>query len=674
MRKTKTKLIAYLFLGLLAFAVPFSHAAADGVVKMQDANEFLKSKTIGYKLDIDLKNAGQLINCGTSLCNLNGNKCLRKENKHRGRWRSVWRNTVATLEVASGAAATAGSAIVGGAATAASAVFTGGVAAVGTGAATVAAVGASSAVVADGIGRYQKTYAFEYICVPDNEVSNYTSDGWEDAGRNEGNVEYREERKSGDVNVKEYEVTKCFNAKNTSDGQIAQYCYEIIGNEVVVKAATSKRNICEVVPVKWYNNRECRFCSLLGTAFSAGDRVIETAKVSFSLSFAMVIVIGLAIWVAFKTLVFVSSMTKQDAAKYITEIIKQGYKFMIAFFALIYYDDLFIFIIRPLLVAGLEFGTALVDVGTIEERFDVNNLAELFAKTDLPNDYKQNLGNSYLTVDVYAKLEHFAYSVNAQYSLMQTVGQVLMCIGKKYIIGKLGGGTWYFGLGFACIIYGIILSAMGFLLCIAFVFYIFDAVIQIGLVGGLLPFLVASWPFKITSKYTSTGFKMLLNSIFNFMMLGLVARVTLMLIDKGIALNSNGESKDQGFGPLIEALNNLDAEALKLIVNVLSVGFLILLFACLLGFLLLGRVSELTDRFASGGMKAVAPSIATSAASTIKGAATKLAEPTTKAAGRWASDKVSSGIQSLTRGKDKDQEGSDDKKGGDKKPPTRVGG
>ena len=72
---------------------------------------------------------------------------------------------------------------------------------------------------------------------------------------------------------------------------------------------------------------------------------------------------------------------------------------------------------------------------------------------------------------------------------------------------------------------------------------------------------------------------------------------------------------------------------------------MVFLFANILGFLLLARVSELVNRFSSGGMKASAPSLATMGASAIKGVAKKATAPTREAVGDWMEDKAIKGTR-----------------------------
>jgi hypothetical protein len=382
----------------------------------------------------------------------------------------------------------------------------------------------------------------------------------------------------------------------------------------------------------------------MGGIFAAADNIAIVSQEALAYSFAVVIALGLLIWIAMKTVSFVSSMTKQDAAKYITELIKQSYKFVIIFVILSNYSAAFDIIVRPLLRAGLSFGESFVSVQSVKERYkeyysnsksdqpEISILVNNRNDVNFPIDYAKNVDNKFFDFETYVAMENFAYNVNLNYSYLQTVGSSLFCLGWRYAIGRTG--EFELGLGFSCMIYGGMLAAFGFLLCMAFIFYLLDAVVQLGIVGGLLPFLIASWPFKITSKYTSTGFKMFLNSVFTFMMMGFVVKVTILLIDNAIGGSSGATDKtSSGLTEIAKAVDTVNTDVLRSTVNVISIGFCVFIFANLMGFLLLSKVAELTNKFASGGMKGSATSLATMAASTAKGAVNKLAAPTTKAIG-----------------------------------------
>ena len=603
-------MLFFILSGLFWLAVSPSFAADDqsnddtktaiAAVKMQSAHEFMKENltaSAGRQFQKDFGSSEKDVKigntmCGTEPCNLNTSQCLYKEKKNVGTFFRDYYTTLARI---------------------------------------------SSFGILD-----IDLSSYDYRCVNNQnteELASLRNDGWDTTPLAKGNTKVK-----GSISVWGWDIWE--NDKNcyegtTSNGQVTQYCAKIINDKVAIYSAQKKQNKCEVVPVRWYNNKQCAFCPMLGVIFAAADQMTLISRQAFVVPFALMIVVGLALWIAVRTLSFVSSLTKQDAAKYITELLRQSYKFLIAFLLLINYDNVFTYIINPLLNTGIKFGSEFVAVESWKDRFGVNTLQEM---SKLPADYQRNSGNVYYTVGTYQNMEHLAYNVNKSFALLQTIGQSLICLGWKYMSLQIADDGLHFGLGFNCIIYGLFFAGFGFLLCLAFIFYLLDAVVQLGIVGALLPFLIASWPFKITSKYTSTGFKMLLNSIFTFMMMGIVANLCIELINE--SFKSGGEGTDGenlssgGLAALVTALDTIDTESLKEMVNVFSLAFLLFVFANILGFLVVGRITELVDKFASGGMKPVAPSIATMGASTVKGMATKLAAPTVEAVNDWAEEKV----------------------------------
>lgn len=610
MIKATSKIRAFLFFGLLlSICLPVSVAFSnDEIVRLnQDPWEFMQENATaeGYSQFVSdygqqegWKNAN-IVQCGTEICNLATSKCLSKGNLSAGR---TIINTILNR------------------------------------------------------GKAAATVRMEYICVSKDEVATMISQGWSEIEGGSGSTSTVTVKEGGNTSSKSYELDKtCYTAQEPT-GETVQYCAKTVGNEIVIRSGNDKERGCDVIPVRVYNDSKCRFCSLIGVIFKTADSVAASSRNALASGFAIVIAVGMAIWMAMKTFVFVSSMTSQDAAKYITEMLKQSYKFIIAFFLLLYYDDVFTFIINPLLNAGLEFGLSFASGTSVEKRFEIGNLSVASLQglgENLPLDYARNLDNNYYNIFTYSSLENLAYNINLNYSLLQAIGSGLNCLGWRYILLIFGENGWEIGLGFGCVIYGLFFSLFGFLSCLAFIFYMLDAVVQLGVVGALLPFLIASWPFKITSKYTSTGFKMLLNSIFTFMMIGLVVKISISLISKAVELNTEIETSASsqqtvtggGLYELVQAIDNIDTEKLKIMVNVLSVGFLVFLFANILGFLLLARVSELVDRFSSGGMKASAPSLATMGASAIKGVAKKATAPTREAVGDWMEDKAIKGTR-----------------------------
>ena len=244
------------------------------------------------------------------------------------------------------------------------------------------------------------------------------------------NINYFDENKARDLIVNEYDcisklnvstkqrggwtivhaqnvgegIKGCYKAR-TAGGGVNKYCMEVTdGTAVVIALARGDTRTCQVIPVRWYNNKECPMCGLVGIIYAAADKITTLSYNKLGYSFSIVLLLGFAIWLAIKTLVFASSMTKQDAAKYITEVLKQGYKFALAYFSIIYFHDVFSFIILPLVNAGINFGNSFVSVTDLTERFgediakyiNQNNTSALMAMGDgVPEDYKRHFNNQY---------------------------------------------------------------------------------------------------------------------------------------------------------------------------------------------------------------------------------------------------------------------------------------
>ena len=444
-----------------------------------------------------------------------------------------------------------------------------------------------------------------FICVQKNDVYIYKKQGYSEVA-----TQAKKAMPKGE---------NCYKAR-TNDNvnrQTTVYCVEAISDRIEVSAGEDDDTTCGVVEVSWYNNRKCIFCPMIGVIYGVADRMAVIAHNAFSRSFAVVIAVGLLVWIAFKVLAFVSDLSKQDAGKFITELLKQSFKFLIAFFALIYYEQIFDMLIIPLIRSGMTYGTYFVMVEDLGSRFgkEVVDAMTTAAAGDhgallglgdkVPSDYIRNIDNKFFDVYTYATIENMAYNVNLQYTLLQTIGSSLICIAFKLVLFMIeANGVGRFGLGFACFIYGFCFLAFGFLLSIAFVFYLLDAVVQLGIVAALLPLLIATWPFKLTSKYTKKGFEMLLNTMFVFMMMGLAVNLSMQLIIVAVEFNfkTSELASDTGAGLelLIKAISDLDTKSLDRRVNVISIGFILFLVANMMALMLLQKVSEFAKDFSGG--------------------------------------------------------------------------
>ena len=456
----------------------------------------------------------------------------------------------------------------------------------------------------------------------------------------------------------------CYSA---SDKQ--KYClYNIKNNELTIAYAEENFRGCEVLPIKLYKHRKCFFCPMFGVIYNAIATVTDTSFSIMAPACATILALGFAIWIAIQVLVQVSSLTKQDAPKFLGSLIKQSYKVVIAFVLLQTPNNLFHYIIRPVVGVGLTFGENMLTTDTAKAFAQMNQ--DEYGK--YTRQAKGKPGGKYYDTSTYDKIEKFVVAVQQEIAFMQATGTSLLCVGSKVMINLDRNWKQNIGDGFMMIVQGAILAIFGFLISIAFVFYLVDGIIQLGVAGGLMPLLLATWPFKPTQKWLGTGANMILNTSFLFMFSGLVVSTCILLISATFSQGTTErayqelldcqnlsdyyeKNKDKcdelknktnfgGLAQIADALNQQRISKLKDLTDISGMGFLILIFASIFGFKFIGQAPALANKFASGGMgKQIAPSFATVVTSATKSAALKATKDTRESIGK----KVSYGIETV---------------------------
>ncbi len=393
---------------------------------------------------------------------------------------------------------------------------------------------------------------------------------------------------------------------------------------------------CEVLPIKLYHYKKCFFCNLVGVVYNGTAKFADISFTNIAQSFAKLLAVGFAIWIAIQILGHVSSLTKQDAPKFLGNLLRQSFKVLVAIILLYYPTNIFKYAFNPLLYAGLEFGGASISA---------NALGKIKSDQEYAQVAEGSPGGAYLNNNTYKKIENFVVTVNTALSQMQAVGGAMMCTGGRIIAINFSLVNWSDDAkeskmvdGFSIWIQGTLILVFGFLLSLAFVFYLLDAVVQMGIVGGLLPLMVAAWPFKATANYTKVGVDMFMNSVFTFAFIGMIISIDIRLIDEAMSLG--GENKNgKGLVAIAHAFHNNEVKEIIELTDITGFEFLILLFCCIYALKLLAEAPSLVNKFASGtltGKGAIAPKIATMGAS----AAKSLALKATKDVRKSASDKV----------------------------------
>lgn len=387
---------------------------------------------------------------------------------------------------------------------------------------------------------------------------------------------------------------------------LAEYYFIMEGDKF--QSITGVTRGCVPLPAKLAESRSCIYCPLFKTIFNAAQSMSTKAYDKLAGPLANVMLIGFAIVIAFMVLKNVSSFTKQDAPKFITELLVNMFKVLVAYYMLKNANIVYGYIVGPVLKAGFEFGSSL-----------------LFAKNDSylaacdVSKTLQNVSNGVMPAYLYTNLDCFIRAVQAEVAVPQSVGSSLMCVARnagKESIGPVRNVLWDFGMMFQ----GFAIWVMGWIISLAFAFYLIDATIQLGIIGALMPFLIACWPFKATRNYTSKGWGIFMNTFFVYVFMGLVVSINVELLGQGLT-GSKG-----GFDAIMKALNGNNVQELKELLDIGFAGFLVLVACCLFAFKLTGQASDLAGTMAGGG----GPKIGANIGGLAYGAATKGVQGTLK--------------------------------------------
>ena len=416
-----------------------------------------------------------------------------------------------------------------------------------------------------------------------------------------------------------YKYTVMGKDKDGNPTILAEYYFIMEGDKF--QSITGVTRGCVPLPAKLAESRSCIYCPLFKTIFNAAQSMSTKAYDKLAGPLANVMLIGFAIVIAFMVLKNVSSFTKQDAPKFVTELLVNMFKVLVAYYMLKNANIVYGYIVGPVLKAGFEFGSSL-----------------LFAKNDSylaacdVSKTLQNVSNGVMPAYLYTNLDCFIRAVQAEVAVPQSVGSSLMCVARnagKESIGPVRNVLWDFGMMFQ----GFAIWVMGWIISLAFAFYLIDATIQLGIIGALMPFLIACWPFKATRNYTSKGWGIFMNTFFVYVFMGLVVSINVELLGRGLT-GSKG-----GFDAIMKALNGNNVQELKELLDIGFAGFLVLVACCLFAFKLTGQASDLAGTMAGGG----GPKIGANIGGLAYGAATKGVQGTLKTglgAAKAVSDKT----------------------------------
>lgn len=386
-------------------------------------------------------------------------------------------------------------------------------------------------------------------------------------------------------------------AFSTSRDRAHQYLTTLSGNvesQCTCNASTGELLSCEVQDdtfeeddindsnCKQLNEYEadftfCPICGIFETILKADQKLSGGAFDALSGALVKLVLLGFSIFIGYQVLMLIGSPAKQTIGKFLNTILIQGFKVALAVGLLEMPNTVYELGLTPLIESGFEFGLSLIpsdSTGVIEE----------FAGKY--NSFDQ--GNNLLTADFLQKVMGAVEGYNAKTATFPAIGRSLYCNSWENLI-------WNVVPHWQMMIEGILIFAFGLMIMLAVGFYLLDIAIHLGVIACLIPFLIACWPFKQTSGYTKTGWNMILNVCFRFIMMGVLLASVIELIKAALEA---GLDK----GQLETWLNSNDTDALEDAMSINSLQMLVLLVCCMISMKLVSQLSSVTDRFAGGGV------------------------------------------------------------------------
>lgn len=322
--------------------------------------------------------------------------------------------------------------------------------------------------------------------------------------------------------------------------------------------------------------KNCVICNLMRTILAAVQNVAQKSFDALAVPLITLLGIGFALFLGYITLMIVSSPATQKISAYFNPVLIQGFCVAVAILLLSYPSAIYELAVSPIIDTGVDFGVGLSNINNMD--LDITAKGEKY-------EFSEN-SNNYLSSDILKKTVGAADAFSQNVSLMPAIGRSLMCNAWNELYFEIFQHIEMW-------INGLILYVFGMIIMFVIGFYLLDACVQLGIICALMPFLIASWAFKLTRTYSVRGWDVLLNTFFNFVMMGIIiVSVTEILIHslgEGISVDT-----------LKDALNANDVDMLNRTIDFGGLQMILLLVSCAISLKLIGTIPDITNKFAGG--------------------------------------------------------------------------
>lgn len=318
---------------------------------------------------------------------------------------------------------------------------------------------------------------------------------------------------------------------------------------------------------------------------------------------------GSMIWLVFWALKKVASFTNPEPMAMMNELLIFFGKVILAFvFINSGIGTLVGYAINPILAAGADYGSALLNTGSEENAIDLSTMPAPENAYSGPTDI--------VSEDVMNKILRFSEGVSNEVATNLVIGNALTCFSIQqgyhwnFVIKIHIPDIWLWLCGAA-------IWVVGFLLTLSVCYYLIDIPFKLGFAIIALPVVIGLWPFKMTAGKLKSCVMIAVNAAGTFLFLALSVSYAMVLISAGL------RDKDK----LLQAFTDDDVTYVQETFAITGPYFLIILFCYIYGFQMIGNITnKMPSKFFGGSMTASAGSplhqMATGATNWVKGKVT----------------------------------------------------
>lgn len=355
-------------------------------------------------------------------------------------------------------------------------------------------------------------------------------------------------------------------------------------NEVQCTAYTNNRveeqktgDKCDTFATYLSSLSSCPLCPLFQVVLNTDARIADIAWKALSKALKNIVMLFFLVYLALETLKIVSNVAGSSMGSYLKSVLVLGFKATLTYLLLDNSSYVYGYFISPVLQAGLDMGTSLISISADQASICLTNNANVDFVSTPGNVLDASLLDSIMrTVRCYG---HTA-------TIMPAVGKGLICHGWANDGSLLPDFSMWFS--------GILFFIFGLFIWLVVSFYLIDCTVQLGMLCGIIPVLVACWPFKLTQAYAIKGVQLVMNTFFNYVMLGIV-----LLLGVEIVNFATGQ-KSGSMDTFMQALNDNNLKKLYEITSLDGVEILILVICCIFAFKLIENTNALADKFSKG--------------------------------------------------------------------------